>query len=47
MDYAGAYAEVYGVAEPVAELVPAMLAAFVESDRAFLRRRRGGTPAAG
>lgn len=32
-DYAAAYQAVYGEAEPVAELVPAMLAAFLESDR--------------
>ncbi|WP_312844739.1 DUF2274 domain-containing protein [Sphingomonas koreensis] len=38
-------AATYGVAEPVAELVPAMLQAFLESDRAFMRgqaaRERG------
>lgn len=39
-DYAGLYAEAYGQAETVAELVPAMLAKFLESDKAFIRRRR-------
>ena len=36
--YAAAYAEAYGVSLPVAELVPAMLAAFINSDRVFARR---------
>jgi hypothetical protein len=40
-DYAAAYAQIYGVEEPVVELIPAMLAAFLESDRAFARRRGG------
>jgi hypothetical protein len=39
-DYATAYEAVYGQAEPVADLIPAMLAAFLESDRAFARARR-------
>lgn len=39
-DYARLYEETYGQAEPVAELIPAMLAAFLEGDRAF-RRRKG------
>lgn len=39
-DYAALYAESYGREEPIAELIPAMLAAFLESDRAFLRSRR-------
>ena len=38
--YAELYAETYGGEEPVAELVPAMLASFLESDREFARRRR-------
>jgi hypothetical protein len=37
--YAALYAEAYGREEPVAELVPAILAAFLESDRGFLRSR--------
>ncbi len=37
--YGRIYAEAYGVEEPVAELVPAMLAAFLESDRNFVRAR--------
>jgi hypothetical protein len=37
--YASLYAETYGREESVAELVPAMLAAFLESDRNFVRTR--------
>lgn len=40
-DYAAAYAEHYGSDEPVAELIPAMLTAFLDSDREFVRRRGG------
>jgi hypothetical protein len=40
-DYAALYAETYGTPEPLAELIPAMLAAFLESDKGFARRRRG------
>lgn len=40
-DYAALYAEAYGQLEPVQELIPAMLASFLESDRSFARRRRG------
>lgn len=39
-DYAAAYASAYGCEEPLAELVPAMLAAFLDSDRGFSRRKR-------
>lgn len=38
-DYAAIYAETYGAPEPVAELVPAMLQAFLQSDRGFMRAR--------
>lgn len=38
-DYAKVYAETYGCDEPVAELIPAMLTSFIESDRAFVRSR--------
>ena len=37
--YAALYAEAYGREEPVADLIPAMLAAFLESDRAFSKGR--------
>lgn len=40
-DYATLYAETYGQSEPVQELIPAMLANFLEGDRSFARRRRG------
>lgn len=43
LDYAALYGEVYGQAEPVAELIPAMLAGFLDADKAFTRRRRGQT----
>lgn len=40
--YASLYAEAYGRDESVTELVPAMLAAFIESDRSFVRSRSSG-----
>jgi len=40
-DYAALYAEHYGREEPLAELVPAMLATFLNSDRAFQKRGAG------
>jgi len=40
--YAALYAEAYGREESVTELVPAMLAAFLESDRSFVRSRSTG-----
>jgi hypothetical protein len=41
-DYAALYASTYGREEAIAELIPAMLAAFLESDRSFTRGRAGG-----
>jgi hypothetical protein len=38
-DYAALYAQAYGREEPVADLIPAMLSAFLESDRAFSKGR--------
>lgn len=38
--YAGLYEQTYGQKEPVAGLIPAMLAGFLESDRAFCRSRQ-------
>jgi hypothetical protein len=38
-DYAAAYEATYGARESVAELVPAMLAAFLDGDRNFQRSR--------
>jgi hypothetical protein len=40
-DYAALYAKTYGRDEPISELIPAMLAAFLEGDRAFTRGRTG------
>ena len=42
-DYAELYARSYSAAEPLSELIPAMLLAFLDSDRAFARSRRGAT----
>ena len=41
-DYAALYAQAYGREEPVTELVPAMLAAFLDSDRTFAKARKIG-----
>lgn len=41
-DYAALYARTYGSDEPLAELIPAMLGAFLESDKTFARWRREG-----
>lgn len=38
-DYARIYAEAYGREEPIGELVPAILSAFLDSDRAFAKAR--------
>ncbi len=40
-DYAELYRATYDQAEPVQELIPAMLASFLDGDKAFARRRRG------
>ena len=43
--YAELYAATYGSAEPMNELIPAILASFLESDRAFvLHRKKGARP---
>jgi hypothetical protein len=42
IDYAALYAQAYGREEPVTELIPAMLASFLESDRTFVRSRTSG-----
>jgi hypothetical protein len=41
-DYAEIYREAYGQGEHVQVLIPAMLEAFLESDRAFARQRKKG-----
>jgi hypothetical protein len=41
-DYAALYANTYGREEPVVELIPAMLAAFLDSDKGFTRNRVRG-----
>ncbi|QNA83808.1 DUF2274 domain-containing protein [Sphingomonas sp. So64.6b] len=40
--YAGLYQETYGREEAVGDLIPSMLTAFLDSDRAFSRTRSGG-----
>jgi hypothetical protein len=40
--YAALYAKTYGSEAPVAELVPAMLGAFLESDRVFAAAQKSG-----
>lgn len=40
--YAALYKEAYGQEEAVPVLIPSMLTAFLESDRAFLKARSGG-----
>ena len=39
-DYGEAYAAAYGEREPIAELIPFMLASFLKSDRGFSRTRK-------
>lgn len=39
IEYAALYAKTYERDEPIVELIPAMLASFLESDRAFARSR--------
>ena len=41
-DYAGLYRAQFGQAEPVAELIPYMLANFLEGDRGFIKARKDG-----
>lgn len=38
-DYAALYASAYGREESVAELLPAMLATFLDGDKAFVKAR--------
>ena len=45
-DYQKAYAATYGVSEKVADLIPFMLEAFLDSDRAFAKVRKEGLPEA-
>ncbi|ANN60639.1 DUF2274 domain-containing protein [Mesorhizobium loti] len=46
-DYAALYRQTYGESETVAELIPFMLAGFLEGDRAFAKARKESVPAAG
>ncbi|MCX8475856.1 MAG: DUF2274 domain-containing protein [Sphingomonas sp.] len=40
--YAALYRETYGQEEAVADLIPSMLTAFLDSDRAFVKTRASG-----
>lgn len=42
--YASLYRAIYGEAESIAELIPFMLDAFLESDRGFAKARKEGLP---
>lgn len=42
--YAALYRETYGTAEPVADLIPYMLDAFLDSDRAYARAQKEDGP---
>jgi hypothetical protein len=42
--YAAIYKDTYGREEAVADLVPAILAAFLDSDRTFQARRKSKAP---
>ncbi|MEO5865919.1 MAG: DUF2274 domain-containing protein [Sphingomonas sp.] len=39
-DYAAAYLALYGTSETVADLIPHMLQAFLDGDKAFVRARQ-------
>ncbi|TIS51450.1 MAG: DUF2274 domain-containing protein [Mesorhizobium sp.] len=43
-EYAALYRQTYRQSETVAELIPFMLAAFLEGDRAFAKARKEGLP---
>jgi hypothetical protein len=40
-NYSQLYAETYGQADPMVDLIPAMLASFLDSDREFQKARKG------
>lgn len=42
VEYAALYRQTYGREEPITELIPAMLDAFLEGDRVFAAKRRNG-----
>lgn len=42
--YAAVYRETYGTTEPVADLIPYMLDAFLDSDRAYAKARKQDRP---
>jgi hypothetical protein len=46
-EYSELYRSIYGEDEPVAELIPFMLEAFLDSDRGFAKARKDGVPIVG
>lgn len=44
LSYAALYRETYGADEPVADLIPYMLDAFLDSDRAYAKARKEDLP---
>lgn len=40
--YAALYGEIYGQKATISELIPAMVAAFLDSDRGFIKAHSGG-----
>ncbi|RUX08698.1 DUF2274 domain-containing protein [Mesorhizobium sp. M8A.F.Ca.ET.059.01.1.1] len=46
-DYAALYRQTYGESETITELIPFMLAGFLESDREFGKARKEGLSGAG
>jgi hypothetical protein len=44
--YAALYRDTYGTTEPVADLIPYMLDAFLDSDRAYARAQKEDRPSA-
>ena len=41
VEYTALYSQTYGREEPITELIPAMLKAFIEGDRVFAKLRNG------
>lgn len=44
LSYAALYRATYGTAEPIADLIPYMLGAFLDSDRTYVKARKADLP---
>ena len=44
LSYAALYRVTYGTAEPIADLIPYMLDAFLDSDRSYVKARKADLP---